>query len=150
MEGGSTLFVGISAASAALLAIFVSLSLPRLSAGMRLSLVVLSSVGEAFRFPPRAGMLSQPPCRRYELGGTKQFKQRTGITSDLLCRFNNFLCHQRCTPLPFCSLPTRCQLAQLRVSLVIAHTPIIQPPQAMTTPIGLLASGAPCWFQVSC
>src|ERR1700733_8000124 len=70
MEGGSTLFVGISAASVALLAISVSLGLPRLSAGMRLSLVVLSSVGEAFRFPPRAGMPSQQRM------GTKQCKQR--------------------------------------------------------------------------
>jgi len=87
MEGGSTLFVGISAASVALLAISVSLGLPRLSAGMRLSLVVVSSVGEAFRFPPRAGMPNQP-CRRYnehnERVGTKQFKQR--IT---FCLFTN-------------------------------------------------------------
>jgi len=144
MEGGSTLFVGISAASVALLAISVSLGLPRLSAGMRLPLVVLSSVGEAFRFPPRAGMLSQPPYN--DRVGTKQFKQRITFCfrrSPGLATFFVANVAPRCPS-------THCQLAELRVSLVIVHTPIIQPPQTMTTPIGLLASGAPYWFQVSC
>ena len=40
----------------------VSSGFPRLGAGMRLSLVPSpdNAVGEAFRFPPLAGMLNQP------------------------------------------------------------------------------------------